>query len=96
MLNQATPLLRKGLVITQFSISICLLIGLLLIGKQMNYMRHKDLGFDKDNIVMMQIPERSNIQRKELFAAELKNIPGVKEWSFSTSPPSGGEEHWGQ
>ena len=92
--NQGTPLLRKGLVITQFSISICLLIGLLLIGKQMNYMRHKNLGFDKDNIIMMQIPEQSSIAKKELFAAELKTIPGVKDWSFSTSPPSGGG-HWG-
>ncbi|HEV8271955.1 MAG TPA: FtsX-like permease family protein, partial [Chitinophagaceae bacterium] len=92
--NQGTPLLRKGLVITQFSISICLLIGLLLIGKQMNYMRHKNLGFDKDNIVMMQIPEQSSIEKKELFATELKTIPGVKDWSFSSSPPSGGG-HWG-
>ncbi|HET9433600.1 MAG TPA: ABC transporter permease, partial [Chitinophagaceae bacterium] len=94
--NQGTPLLRKGLVITQFSISICLLIGLLLIGKQMNYMRHKNLGFDKDNIVTMQIPPGSSIAKKELFASELKTIPGVKDWSFSTSPPSGGENtHWG-
>ncbi len=94
--NQGTPLLRKGLVITQFSISICLLIGLLLIGKQMNYMRHKNLGFDKDNIVMMQIPEQSSSAKKELFDAELKTIPGIKDWSFSTSPPSGGENtHWG-
>ena len=92
--NQGTPLLRKGLVITQFSISICLLIGLLLIGKQMNYMRHKNLGFDKDNIIMMQIPEQSSIAKKELFAAELKTIPGIKDWSFSSSPPSGGG-HWG-
>jgi ABC-type antimicrobial peptide transport system permease subunit len=92
--NQGAPLLRKGLVITQFSISICLLIGLLLIGKQMNYLRHKDLGFDKDNIIMMQIPEQSSIAKKELFAAELKTIPGIKDWSFSTSPPSG-EGHWG-
>ena len=92
--NQGTPLLRKGLVITQFSISICLLIGLLLIGKQMNYMRHKNLGFDKDNIIMMQIPEQSSTAKKELFATELKTIPGIKDWSFSTSPPSGGG-HWG-
>src|SRR5205814_358593 len=59
----ATPqsaLLRKGLVVTQFSISICLLIALLLIGKQMNYMQHKDLGFDKDNIVMVSIPFNEN------------------------------------
>ena len=94
--NQGTPLLRKGLVITQFSISVCLLIGLLLIGKQMNYLRHKNLGFDKDNVVMVRLPPGGNVAKKELLAAEFKTIPGVKDWSFSTSPPSGGENtHWG-
>jgi predicted permease len=87
--------LRKGLVITQFSISICLLIGLLLIGKQMKYMRNKDLGFDKENIVMVKVPfsERST-KEKEVFGNELNNIAGIKGWSFSTSSPSG-EGHWG-
>ncbi len=94
--GRQSPFLRKGLVVTQFSISICLLIGLLLIGKQMNYLRHKNLGFDKDNIVMMRLPPGDNIAKKELLAAEFKTIPGVKDWSFSSSPPSGGENtHWG-
>ena len=91
-----SPFLRKGLVVTQFSISICLLIGLLLIGKQMNYLRHKNLGFDKDNIVMVRLPPGGNVAKKELLATDLKTIPGIKDWSFSTSPPSGGENtHWG-
>jgi len=88
--------LRKTLVVTQFSISVCLLIGLLLIGKQMSYMQHKDLGFDKDNIVMVSVPFEEDTKKKLLFDNELRNIPGVKEWSFSTSPPSGPDGiHWG-
>jgi len=88
--------LRKGLVVTQFSISVCLLIGLLLIGKQMNYMQHKDLGFDKDNIAMVSVPFEEDTKKKLLFDNELRNIPGVKGWSFSTSPPSGADGiHWG-
>jgi ABC-type antimicrobial peptide transport system permease subunit len=86
--------LRKGLVVTQFSISVCLLIGLLLIGKQMNYMRHKDLGFDKDNIVMVSVPFDDNKKDKVLLGNELAKIAGIKEWSFSTSSLSG-EGHWG-
>ncbi len=94
--NPQSSLLRKGLVVAQFSISICLLIGLLLIGKQMNYLRHKNLGFDKDNIVMIPLPEGSNNAKKELLAAEFKTISSIKDWSFSSSPPSGGENtHWG-
>ena len=88
--------LRKGLVVTQFSISVCLLIGLLLIGKQMNYMRHKDLGFDKDNIVMLSIPFDENTKDRIMLGNELRIIPEVKDWSFSTSPPSGDNNiHWG-
>jgi putative ABC transport system permease protein len=88
--------LRKGLVVAQFSISVCLLIGLLLIGKQMNYMQHKDLGFDKDNILMVAVPFDQDPKKKLLLDNELRNIPGVKGWSFSTSPPSGANGiHWG-
>lgn len=86
--------LRKGLVITQFSISVCLLSGLLLIGKQMDYMRHKDLGFDKDNIVLVSVPFNEDTKPKILLSNELRNIPGIKDWSFSTSSLSG-EGHWG-
>ncbi|HKO80539.1 MAG TPA: ABC transporter permease, partial [Chitinophagaceae bacterium] len=93
--NPQSSLLRKGLVVAQFSISICLLIGLLLIGKQMNYMRDKNLGFDKDNIVMVPLPE-GNVEKKEALAAQFKSISSIKDWSFSSSPPSGGENaHWG-
>jgi len=91
-----SSILRKGLVITQFSISICLLIGLILIGKQMSYMRNKNLGFDKENIVIVPVPFKEDSKEKFLLGNEISTIPGVKEWSFSTSPPSGDENtHWG-
>ena len=94
--NPQSALLRKGLVVAQFGVSVCLLICLLLIGKQMNYMRHKNLGFNKDNLVMIPLPPGNSMANKELLVAELGNTPGIKGWSFSTSPPSGGENiHWG-
>jgi large-conductance mechanosensitive channel len=72
------------------------LIGLLLIGKQMNYVQHKDLGFDKDDIIMVSVPFEEETKKKSLFENELRDIPGVKGWSFSTSPPSGDDGiHWG-
>ncbi|HEV7781927.1 MAG TPA: ABC transporter permease, partial [Chitinophagaceae bacterium] len=93
--NPQSALLRKGLVITQFSISVCLLIAVLLIGKQMNYMRTKDLGFDKDNILLVDFPG-DKPAKKELFHTALLQDPQVKNISFSTSPPSGDERtHWG-
>ncbi|MBK8561917.1 MAG: ABC transporter permease [Saprospiraceae bacterium] len=101
--DKRSSLLRKTLVVAQFSISVGLLIALLLIGQQMNYLRSKNLGFEKDNIVMVSIPNGSGDfagnnaiggDAKSVFAAELAKIPQVKEYAFSSSPPSG-EGHWG-
>jgi putative ABC transport system permease protein len=96
--NPGSSVLRKSLVVTQFSISICLLIALLLIGKQMTYMQTKNLGFDKDNMVLLPLPEsnQDNKKQKELFSNELAAIPQVSDWTYSSSPPSGNKDiHWG-
>src|SRR5688500_2213229 len=103
--NTGTPssLLRKGLVITQFTISVCLLIALLLIGRQMDYMRSKNLGFEKDNIVNVSLPTNSsnNIYEdgknaganKASFRVELFKIPQVKDLSYATASFNG--DNWG-
>ncbi len=98
--NPGSSKLRKGLVVTQFSISICLLIALLLIGKQMNFMQTKNLGFDKDNIVIVPLPDwetnKSDLKQKALLSNELSAIPQVSGWTYSSSPPSGNKDaHWG-
>ena len=61
--------LRKGLVIFQFTISVVLIIASVVINKQMQYMRTKDLGFQKDQQII--IPMRSN-NAKNIYTA-LKN-----------------------
>jgi putative ABC transport system permease protein len=61
--------LRKGLVIFQFIISVVLIIASVVINKQMQYMRTKDLGFQKDQQII--IPMRSN-NAKNIYTA-LKN-----------------------
>jgi putative ABC transport system permease protein len=90
-------LLRKGLVVAQFSISVCLLIAVLLIGRQMRYMRSKNLGFAKDNIITVRVPQNvPNSQAAiELFQSELSRVPSISQHSISTSPPSGENVHWG-
>jgi ABC-type antimicrobial peptide transport system permease subunit len=70
-------------------------MALLLIGKQMDFMRNKNLGFEKDNIVIVSLPMGDKKKQTELLSNELSKIKGVKGWSYSTSPPSGGENaHW--
>ena len=46
-------LLRKGLVVSQFTISIALIISTIIVFLQMNFMRNQDLGFSKDQMMVI-------------------------------------------
>lgn len=78
--------LRSILVILQFSISIILIVGTLIIFQQIRYMLNKDMGFEKDKIVVL---ERARVIGTKIksFKAELLKIPGVKNVSASTAAP---------
>jgi len=85
--------LRRSLVVTQFAISQLLIIGTIIIASQMNFSEHSDLGFDKDDIVMLPIPLNDSIGnlKMKLLANELKEIPSVKNVSLCTEAP--GSDH---
>ncbi|HEX6180730.1 MAG TPA: ABC transporter permease [Chitinophagaceae bacterium] len=68
--------LRKGLVTFQFIISIAMITSILVITHQLSYIRNKKLGFDKENILMLQNIGR--VKNKETLKEELKKIPAVK------------------
>ncbi len=69
--------IRNGLVVFQFWISIVLIVGTLVVGDQMEYMQRKELGYDKDQLLII---ERTFQLRDKLqtFKDELEKIPGVK------------------
>lgn len=67
---------RKGLVIFQFSISILLIVAVVIIYNQMNYVRTKNLGYKKDHLVTFQ-KEGKISESLEEFLMEAKNTPGV-------------------
>jgi putative ABC transport system permease protein len=71
-------LLRKGLVIVQFAISIILIIGTVIVYDQLNYMRNRPLGFQKNQMLSIDFSGDSAVQsRSELIKNELKKIPNV-------------------
>jgi ABC-type antimicrobial peptide transport system permease subunit len=68
---------RKVLVVFQFTLSIVLIIGTIVISKQINYIQTKNLGYDKDNVIS--IPLQGNlVNTYTTFKQEAVNIPGVK------------------
>jgi putative ABC transport system permease protein len=79
--------LRKGLVVLQFVISAILIISSVVISKQMEYMRSKDLGFEKNQELI--IPLRSKTARDTYLSlkSEISKLTEVKSVGASTYYP---------
>jgi putative ABC transport system permease protein len=80
--------LRRGLVVFQFIIAQVLIIGTLIIVKQMDYFMNQPLGFDKDAIV--NVPFRTDsvrLSRMEYLKKQLVSLPGVQAVSYSSNTP---------
>jgi putative ABC transport system permease protein len=77
--------LRKGLVVSQFAISQILIVGTLVVANQMDYFENQDLGFQKDAIISIYVP---NEAKSEVLRQQLTSNPGVQQISFSSGAPS--------
>ncbi|MFT3934366.1 MAG: ABC transporter permease [Chitinophagaceae bacterium] len=84
--NKYGMLLRNGLVVFQFAISVILIICTIVVNRQMQYMLGDKLGFRKDHIIEIQ-GTRLLDQNTQAFQNELARIPGVSAISGSSSLP---------
>jgi putative ABC transport system permease protein len=80
-------LLRKSLVVFQFTISIVLITGTIIVYRQLSYMRSQSLGFNKEQTVVINTNFDKN---KDVFKQSLSSIPGVLSTTFSSHVPGGG------
>jgi len=87
--GRSANILRKFLIVFQFSISIILIIGTTVVYKQLDYLKNKDLGFDKERLMNIELT-REISQRKEIFRENLMKYPGIRGVSYSYTIPGGG------
>jgi len=80
--------LRRLLIIVQYSISIVLIIGMIIVTRQMNYSRNGDLGFHKDAIVIVPMGAGAQNDRVTTFKQQLSQMPGVKSYSLCYTAPA--------
>ncbi|WP_296619243.1 ABC transporter permease [Marivirga sp.] len=78
--------LRRALIITQFTISQALIIGLIIVLYQMKYIKESDLGFDKEAVIM--IPVGSNDQKMRSLKTRFSAIPSVDKISLCYTAPA--------
>ncbi len=84
----STAGIRKGLVILQFVISVGMLISTWVVFEQLQFMRTHDLGFEKNNVMVINLPsDTSMVQKKESFIKELRNYSGIEMVSATNNLP---------
>jgi putative ABC transport system permease protein len=78
---------RKGLVIFQFVISIVLVAGTIVVSRQLAFIQHRNLGYDRENLVTIPI-EGDLVTKYRLFKAEALRLPGIQSVSSISDDPS--------
>lgn len=78
--------LRRVLVVFQFAVSILLIIGTMIMYRQISYMLNKDVGFNKEQLIVINRADALGTKMKS-FKEIVKNIPGVVNISSSTAVP---------
>lgn len=71
---------RKGLVVFQFIVVTALLIGILTLNRQLDYMNNKDKGYNPENLIYVRSSDKMRQENNfyQSFITEVGNMPGVE------------------
>ena len=80
--------LRNSLVVFQFAIAILLIVGTLVIYSQLNYVRNKDLGYNREQVLTLQNINSLGTHAKA-FRDEILRLPGIVNATMTKNLPNG-------
>ncbi|MBK9390376.1 MAG: FtsX-like permease family protein, partial [Bacteroidetes bacterium] len=87
--NHSFSFFRQGLIIFQFTIPVVLIIIVLIIKAQDNYLRNFNLGFDKEKLMIIYNTQKTEAH-SESIRADLLSLPGIESVSFTNCIPARG------
>jgi len=89
ILRSNKSFLRNGLVVFQFSISVVLIVTTLVIYKQLQFIQNRDIGFNKENLLYMKMPEVGDLKNnKDAMRATLAEYPNITNYTFTDQLPT--------
>jgi putative ABC transport system permease protein len=80
-------LLRKGLIVFQFTVSLVFIIGTIVISNQLKFTRSKDLGFNADAIVTVGTPWGDSLSKIKVLVTKIKQVAGISKVALEWTPP---------
>jgi putative ABC transport system permease protein len=85
-----STLFRRALVVVQFGLSIFMLVSTLVVYDQLQFLRAKDLGFNKENVVRLNLNNQEMQRKAATLAENLKTMPEVLAVGRANSSPGEG------
>lgn len=87
-LQSSNGLLRRGLVVFQFVVSIVLTVSVIIVSQQLKFAKQKDLGFNKDNLLAIRLGTQELQQNFSAIQSQLQGVSGVSSVTGSNNYPS--------
>lgn len=78
---------RKVLMVFQFVISLIMIVGSIVIYRQINHVKNTSIGFQKENVIRLKTNDKKAFENAQSFKEELLAIPGVEKISFCYGVP---------
>lgn len=89
LLHGQKSFFRSGLVVLQFTISVILNISTLVIYNQLQYIRNRNIGFNKENLLYMKMPEVGDLKNnKDAMRAAITQYPDISNYTFTDELPT--------
>jgi len=85
--NFSAVFIRKGLVVFQFAVSACLILGAIVIWKQLKFVQQQQLGFNKDQQLVMPLQDKQVAMNYYAFKSELLKNPEIKSVTSASTYP---------
>ena len=80
-------MIRKGLVVFQFVISICLILSVVVIEQQLHYMDSQELGFNKSHQIILPLRSPDVVKNYQILKTELLKNPGIRSVTSGSTYP---------
>ncbi len=80
-------MIRKGLIVFQFTVSLVFIIGTIVIARQFNYIRKANLGFSTDAVITVETPRGDSLSKARVVAEKIKQLSGVNKVALAWATP---------
>lgn len=92
--NEGKSIFRSGLVVVQFGLALAMIVSTLIVMQQLTFMQSKDIGFNKDQIMLVDMNREAN-EKFELLRTELKRSPHILGVTASGQRLGNNFHQWG-